>query len=163
MAGRSSVHAGPWGTLAATGSQEANFYERSVVAVLGIYALSRQETVYYTAFTDSEDRPLTGKCDYALVGSRLPSRWWSFTMYGDDSYLVPNAAGIYSRHANNLDFEADDSYRVAVSSQAQARNWLPAPASGPFSITARLYNPDAGVVERPAEVALPRIERGTCR
>ena len=163
VAGRASIQSGPWRTLAATGSAEANFYERAAVAAVGIYALSRKETVYYTAFTDSDGRELDGRCDYRLAGKPLPARWWSFTMYGDDSYLVPNAANVYSRHAHNLEFQADGSFVVAVSAQAQARNWLPSPPSGPFSITARLYNPDAAVSERPAAVELPRIERGTCR
>lgn len=162
MVERSSIHAGPWGTLAATGSADANFYERSVVAVIGIYALSHQETVYYTAFTDSDGRTLDGRCDYVLAGRPLPARWWSFTMYGDDSYLVPNTARIFSRHASNLEFEPDGSYRIAVSAQSQPRNWLPAPAGGAFSVTARLYNPATSVVERPAEVPMPRIERGAC-
>lgn len=160
---RLAIHAGPWRTQAAIGSAGANPYVRAAVAVAGLYALAREETVYYTAFTDSEGRALDGRCDYRLRGRPLPSRWWSLTLYGADHYLVENAAGVYSRHAGNLEPEPDGSYLVPVSAQPPARNGLPAPAQGPFSITARLYNPDAAVVKDPAAVALPAIERGTCR
>lgn len=84
-------------------------------------------------------------------------------MYGADNYLVANSAGIYSRHVGNLDVAPDGSYVVPVSAQARPGNWLPAPAQGRFSITARLYNPEPSVLAAPAAVALPAIERGTCR
>ena len=163
VAERSAVNAGPWRTLVATGSADANFYVRAAIAVAGIYALSRGETVYYTAFADDAGRQLDGRCDYVLAGTALPSRWWSFTLYGNDHYLVSNAPGIYSRHAGNLEPEAGGGYAIAVSAQPQARNWLPAPAAGAFSITARLYNPAPAVVAEPAKVGLPRVERRACR
>jgi hypothetical protein len=159
----SAVRAGAWRTNVATGSADANLYERAAIAVAGLYALSKDETVYYTAFNDSAGAPLDGRCDYRLAGGLLPSRWWSLTLYGDDHYLVDNPAGVYSRHAGNLEFDPAGAYVIAVSAQPQPRNWLPAPASGAFSITARLYNPDAALFRDLAAVPLPRIERGACR
>ena len=160
---RLAIQAGAWRTNVATGSAEANPYERAAVAVAGLYALSREETLYYTAFTDSDGRALDGRCEYRLAGRPLPSRWWSLTLYGADHYLVANPANVFSRHANNLEFDADGSFIVPVSAQPQARNWLPAPAQGAFSITARLYNPDPAVFADLVAVPLPTIARGTCR
>lgn len=160
---RSAVRAGAWRTNVATGSGDANPYERAAIAVAGLYALSKDETVYYTAFTDSDGAPLDGRCDYRLAGGPLPSRWWSLTLYGDDHYLVENPARVHSRHAGNLELEPAGAYVIAVSAQPQPRNWLPAPASGAFSITARLYNPDPAIFRDLAAVPLPRIERGACR
>ncbi|HUR40531.1 MAG TPA: DUF1214 domain-containing protein [Verrucomicrobiae bacterium] len=160
---RSAIHNGPWSTSLGTGSAGAGFYLRSFVAVAGLYALSRDETVYYTAFTDGSGEPLDGRCDYRLAGRPLPARWWSMTLYGADHYLVPNIAGVYSRHASNLALDADGGYAVPVSAQGQARNWLPAPPVGAFSITLRLYNPAAEVHADPAGIALPSITRMACR
>lgn len=160
---RTAIHAGPWRTNVATGSADASLYERAAIAVAGLYALSKDETVYYTAFTDSAGAPLDGRCDYRLIGLPLPSRWWSLTLYGDDHYLVENAARVYSRHAGNLELGPDGGYVVPVSAQPQPRNWLPAPAAGGFSITARLYNPDPRIFRDLARVGLPAIERGACR
>jgi hypothetical protein len=136
---------------------------RGAIAIAGLYALSREETVYYTAFTDSEGRELDGRCDYTLAGRPPPSRWWSFTLYGADHYLVDNPAHVYSRHAGNLALESDGGFRIAVSPAPQPRNWLPAPASGGFSITARLYNPEPALLRDLAGAPLPTIERGACR
>ncbi|PTU33133.1 DUF1214 domain-containing protein [Stenotrophobium rhamnosiphilum] len=160
---RFAVHNGSWTTSASTGSDSANIYERAAIAVAGLYALSNKEAIYYTAFTDSDGQPLDGACDYSLRGSTLPARWWSLTMYGADHYLVDNVAGIYSRHAGNLEFAADKSYSVHISATAQAHNWLPAPKSGKFSITLRLYNPDVTVHENLSGIALPVITRGGCK
>ena len=163
LVGRAAISAGPWRTNVAAGSADAGVYERAAIAVGGLYALAKDETVYYTAFTDSSGAPLDGRCDYRLRGQPLPSRWWSLTLYGADHYLVANAPGIYSRHAGNLAREPDGGYAIAVSAQPQPHNWLPAPPDGAFSITARLYNPEPAVLRDPAAVPLPAIERGACR
>lgn len=160
---RSSIHNGPWSTSPATGGSDAGFYLRSFVAVAGLYALSSKETVYYTAFTDDAGRALDGRCDYRVAGRALPARWWSMTAYGADHYLVPNAAGIHSRHAGNLALAADGGYVVALSAQESAGDWLPAPASGLFSVTLRLYNPQPQVQADLGGLALPSITRGACR
>jgi hypothetical protein len=160
---RMAIHDGPWRTTLSAGASGANPYERAAIAIAGLYALGKDETIYYTAFTDSEGRTLDGRCDYAVRGRPLPARWWSLTMYGADHYLVPNAAGVYSRHANSLEFAADGSYLMPVSAGPQDRNWLPSPDRGAFSITARLYNPDPAIFKDLTAVPLPRIERGDCR
>ena len=163
MMDRTAIHNGPWRTSAGAGAADANIYERAAIAVAGLYALAKKETVYYTAFVDSDGRPLDGRCEYQLVGWPFPARWWSLTMYGADNYLVENAANIYSRHATNLEFAADGSYAVQISSQTKAHNWLPAPAEGAFSITLRLYNPEAAIYDRLGSIALPTIARASCR
>jgi hypothetical protein len=162
MLDRTAIRNGPWRTSITTGRSEANLYERAAVAIAGLYALAPAETVYYTAFADSDGQPLDGRCDYRVTGRALPSRWWSLTMYGADSYLVANAAGIYSRHASNLALDADGGYAVAVSAHAKQGNWLPAPAQGAFSITLRLYNPAPAVYDNLTTIARPAIARESC-
>ena len=162
MLERTAIHDGPWRTSISTGRVDAGLYERAAVAIAGLYALSPQETIYYTAFTDSDGRALEGACTYRLSGSALPARWWSLTMYGADSYLVDNPDYIYSRHAANLKIGTDGHYDIVVASATHDGNWLPSPASGAYSITARLYNPERAVYEHPAIVALPTLTREAC-
>lgn len=163
MLDRLAIRNGPWRTVLGAGSADANIYERAAVAIAGLYALAKEETIYYTAFTDSDGRELDGRCDYSLTGRPFAARWWSLTMYGADHYLVENPANIYSRHANNLEFGTDRGYVVPVSAQAKPHNWLPAPADGKFSITLRLYNPEAAIHRNPGATPLPSIRRETCR
>lgn len=162
--GEIAVHDGPWLTSAGTGSMDADLYERAAVAVAGLYALSRAETVYYTAFTDDDGAPLTGRCDYRVSGQPPPARWWSLTLYGADHYLVANPQNLYSRHAANLKFAGDGSFSIPVSAAgAVAENLLPAPANAAFSLTLRLYQPAADAAANLATLELPSIKRASCR
>ena len=154
---------GPWRTSGDTGRADANPYTRAAVAIAGLYALTPQEAVYFTAFTDSSGEPLRGECHYQLIGQPPAARWWSITVYGADHFLVPNAAGRYSRNANTLSFEADGHFKLDLASTASGDNSLPIPERGPFSLTLRLYNPPASVLAALETTALPTLTRGDCR
>lgn len=154
---------GPWRTSADTGSANANPYTQAAVALAGLYALTRQEAVYFTAFTDSAGEPLRGECRYQLLGEPPAARWWSITAYGADHYLIPNAAGIHARNARTLSFAQDGHFMVDLASDARGDNSLPIPAKGAFSLTLRLYNPPASVLDALETTPLPTITRGDCR
>lgn len=162
MIDRSALHNGPWRTSLVAGSADAGLYVRAAVAVAGLYALAKEETIYYTAFTDSDGETLSGACHYLLTGSPPASRWWSLTLYGADHYLVPNPGNIYSRHAANLAFNSDGSYQLRIAATVMPGNWLPSPPRGAFSITLRLYNPAPMVYQNLSRVALPEIRREHC-
>lgn len=160
------VSNGPWRTSFVTGSVDADLYTRARVAVGGLLALAPSETVYFTTERDAEGYALVTRCDYRITGLELPARWWSVTLYGEDQFLVPNDAGRFSFSQTTLAREPGGPFEIAVSSAPQPGNWLPSGrpgASGAFSLTLRLYNPEPPVYERPERIALPRIERGACR
>jgi hypothetical protein len=156
-----AVSDGPWKTSLDTGSSAANMYQRASVAVHGLLALNRSETVYYTANTDSDGAALSGACRYELTGRDPPTRWWSITAYGADDYLIPNAAGRYSASMHSVARRANGTFAIVVSKDAAAANWIPV-TDGRFSLTLRLYNPDARVAADPAHVALPAIRKLHC-
>lgn len=163
---RNSVHNGPWRTSATTGSAEGNPWERAAVAVGGLYALRREEAIYFTAFTDSTGEPLRGECRYRLEGPTPPARWWSLTAYGADHFLVPNTAGRYAVNGHSLPSAARERIELELSADADAAatrpDLLPVPPRGAFSVTLRLYNPPSELAEQLASVPLPRIQRGDC-
>jgi hypothetical protein len=73
------VSDGPWRTSLYTGSSEGGPYLRAHIAVHGLLALSREETIYYTAADDGEGNVLDGNCAYRIEGRDPPTRWWSIT------------------------------------------------------------------------------------
>jgi hypothetical protein len=156
-----AVSDGPWKTSLATGSSEGGMYQRASVAVHGLLALNRSETIYYTANTDSAGERLSGACRYTVTGRDPPARWWSITAYGADDYLIPNAAGRYSVSKNSVARAGDGTFSVTVAKSGSGANWIP-PGDGPFSLSLRLYNPDAKVAADPAHVALPTITKVNC-
>jgi hypothetical protein len=157
------VRNGCWGTILAAGSRDADMYTRAATAVGGLFALEKSETIYFTAFEDDQGEPLRARCDYVLAGRDLDARWWSFTVYGEDHFLIPNEVQRYSYSQLNLERKADRSYEIHLSSAVREGNWLPTGTSERFSVTLRLYNPGPSVYLHPATTELPRITRGACR
>ncbi|MDP9142771.1 MAG: DUF1214 domain-containing protein [Pseudomonadota bacterium] len=163
---RNSIHNGPWRTSADTGAVDANPWSRAAVAIAGLYALSRQEAIYYTAFTDSSGDALRGECVYTVSGTTPDARWWSLTVYGADHFLVPNPENRYAVNAVNLPSAATGRIDLTLSGDAAAiqhrADALPVPAQGAFSLTLRLYNPPPAMATQLASVPLPAIQRGGC-
>jgi hypothetical protein len=163
---------GPWRTSFVTGSRDADMYTRARVAVGGLLALAPFETVYWTAERDGAGQPLDARCDYQVAGVELPARWWSVTLYAADQFLTENETGRYSFSQTTLRRPPGGPWTMLVSSEpaeakpSEVRNWLPSGkpgATGPFSLTLRLYNPKPLVYKEPEQLALPSIERGACR
>jgi len=162
----SQIRNGPWYTSPDYGSEGASDAIRAEVARRGLFALRKEETVYYTAAADQDGQPLNAQCDYVVTGAPLAARWWSLTLYGEDDFLVDNPAHRYSYDAHSVDAAADGSYRIALSGQPQpAGDWLfsGGPAAAGFSLTLRLYNPAPSVYEHLATTPLPVITRKACR
>jgi hypothetical protein len=156
-----AVADGPWRTSLYAGSSEGGPYLRASIALHGLLALNRRETIYYTAATDSAGDSLRGNCIYKIEGRDPPTRWWSVTAYGADDFLIPNAAGRYSVSMNSVARRADGSYAITLSKGQAGANWIPVD-DGRFSVSLRLYNPSNTVAADPVHVALPVITKGTC-
>ena len=159
MAG--GVSDGPWKTSLYAGSSAGGPYLRAVIAVHGLLALNRQETIYYTAATDSDGAALTGACRYEIAGRDPPTRWWSITAYGADDYLIATPSELYSVSKNSIVRRTDGSFIVTVLRDAASVDQI-AVGDGRFSLTLRLYNPAPSVAADPAHVALPIIEKAGC-
>ena len=93
---RGGVENGPWSTNENIGSTAAGAYLRAGIAVGGLLALNRSETIYYTAVHDSDGAPLDSSCVYAVEGTDPAARWWSVTAYGADHFLIPNPRKRYA-------------------------------------------------------------------
>jgi hypothetical protein len=88
--------------------------------------------------------------------------FWSITAYDSDGYLVANPLGRYALgDRDRLRFNDDGSLDIYIQAdppaEAQRSNWLPTPEQGPFSVTARLYWPEASILERKWQ--MPGLER----
>lgn len=152
---------GPWHTNLATGSAQSDPFTRAAVALHGLFALKKSETVYYDATTDADGNSLDGRCRYEIVGGDPDARWWSITAYGPDDYLIPNPGNHYSVAKTTVSHEANGSFRIAVGGPGNAANFI-ATGAGRFSLTLRLYNPGPTVQLDPADAVLPRIQKVAC-
>jgi hypothetical protein len=156
------IRNGPWMTNALIGSRQANMYLRAWVARLGLFALNRTETIYFTAFTDESGEPLRAQCDYVVTGGALDTRWWSITVYGRDHFLIPNNRNRYSYHMRNVQRDSEGRYRIHLSNRPRTGDWLPTGGQGTLSLTLRLYNPSPTIYNNLETVNLPRIVKEGC-
>ena len=159
-----SVTVGPWQTSLVTGSVDADIYTRARVALGGLFALNRAETIYFSAVQDDDHKPLRARCSYVVEGRPVAARWWSITAYADDHFLIPNAANRFSYNMGNLKLGPDGTFKVMVSPSEQPGHWLPTgDGSGGFNLLFRLYNPSPVVAVYPGAAQLPSIKPiGAC-
>jgi hypothetical protein len=156
------VDDGPWQTSLAIGSANGDALTRASVALHGLFALNRSETIYYTARSDDTGAALTGACTYRVSGRDPATRWWSITAYGADDFLIPNPGKHYSVSKNSVTRDAGGTFAATVSAKQAPADWI-AVTDAPFSLTLRLYNPDKSVAADPAHAKLPAITKVSCK
>ena len=164
---QSRFQVGPWEGSLLAGSTDADLYTRARVAVVGLLALDRRETVYYIARTDSAGQALRSRCQYRIDGVAPPARWWSLTAYAEDHFLFDAAQGRFSLNGALATLDAQGAFHlwtgpIAITDRG-ADHWLPTPGDRGLELTLRLYHPSEAVQQNPQALSAPTIERvGTC-
>lgn len=165
--------AGPWRASALAGSADADLYTRARVALGGLLALNRAETMYFLAQTDSAGQPLRSRCSYRITGRPPQARWWSVTAYAEDFFLFPNDQRRYSLSGSSARLDAQGRFSLVSGPTAPSAHsaspgkpdpvWLPTPGDRGLMFTLRLYNPDPALASAPASLLPPTIQAiGDC-
>jgi hypothetical protein len=133
-----------------------DYTTRAGIALVGLGAIQPHDVVYPTAFSDGENKPLDSSNRYVLhfdKGQLPPTKaTWSVSIYNPEGFYVPNSINRYNLAAwMPLQFNPDGSLDIYIQSNSPGAgkepNWLPAPASGPFSLTVRNYWPEQTVLD----------------
>ena len=151
---------GPWRTNPLIGAADAGPVTRAIVARRGLLALNRSEAVYFTAWEDGNGAPLRENCRYRISGRDLPTRWWSLTLYGENDFLPVNGDNAHA--LTETDLGSGTWSFIAGPEAAPDHHWMSTRNAGGFSITLRLYHPERVVLDDPARLDLPAIERLGC-
>ncbi|MEY2952161.1 MAG: hypothetical protein RLZZ401_248 [Pseudomonadota bacterium] len=162
------VAVGAWRTTALAGSTGAGMATRAAVALGGLLALSREETVYYTARVDSGGQVLRSRCSYRVSGQPPAARWWSVTAYAEDLFLFAQTQGRYSLNGDSAPLDAGGRFAFVTGPDTPKESvgdlpWLPTPGDRGLVLTLRLYNPAPLLVGSPGALVPPVIEMlGVC-
>jgi len=153
------------------GSKSANPYVRTWVARRGLFALSKEEAIYFIRSKDDRGLPLREECNYEIIGIGQDAYWWSITLYDSESRLALNqdeahsvdASNIYSQGANNKDWSVSVSSDLSKVSATKGQQWISSRNAGVFDLTLRLYRPSKAVLQKP-EITLkpPHVNRLSC-
>ena len=126
---------------------------RAIVALVGLAALIPQEAMYMSPASPDGTGEFTGDSVYRLSLPKDPpvDAFWSLTMYEIDGqkqkFLTKNPIGRYSigDRTPGIKRNADGSLDIWISRTdpggERSANWLPAPVSGPYSLSLRAYLP----------------------
>tara|TARA_B100001250_G_C19616964_1_gene707591 strand:+ start:308 stop:871 length:564 start_codon:yes stop_codon:yes gene_type:complete len=130
-------------------------YQRAYIARIGLFALDEKEVLYFLSSIDNKGRLLSSEYDYEIIGLAPRGRYWSYTLYGEDYFLVKNMVNKFGINKENF----DPKYNIIISSKQQLKNWLPSENEKQFHITLRLYNPSEEVYNNLESIKLPIIRR----
>jgi hypothetical protein len=153
------IRIGAWTTNRLAGSSAANALTRARIAMHGILAMHRRETIYFFSSSDDLGNPLDPNHDWEIIGHGFDCRWWSFTLYDEDYQLIESLSRRYSVHSDNVALSPDGSYRIVISRANPGTNWLASGNAKRLMVTIRLYNPSQSVLDDVRSVALPQLRR----
>ena len=130
-------------------------YQRAYIARIGLFALDEKEALYFLSDKDDKGRLLSSQYDYEIIGSVPKGRYWSYTLYGKDYFLIKNKENIFGINKENF----DSKYNIIISSKEKKKNWLPSGNEEQFNINLRIYNPSKEVYKNLESIRLPIIRR----
>jgi hypothetical protein len=131
------------------GNFGTNYQLRAVITLIALGANLPADAVYPTTFVDGAGSTLIGTNRYTLhfkEGETPPvNAFWSVTLYGPDSFFVPNTINRYAISSwMPLKRGKDGSLDIYIQKDSPGNerqsNWLPAP-DGDFNLTLRMYWP----------------------
>ncbi len=157
------VRLGPWKAWPKLGSPEADPYMRAIMARRGEVPLAAGEGLTLIAAVDSEERRLDSACAYRIGFTVPAARLWTLTAYDEAGRLVNSELGRSGFTSAEVIRDSQDRFQIAMARSLQPGNWLQLPASGPFTIALRLYDPPgaAGSILSD-DTVFPSIERLEC-
>lgn len=144
-----------WRYTLATGRAGHNFALRAAFAKYLVGANVPEQLTYPNTAVDADGDPLTGDNRYVLrfeAGQAPPvSVFWNMSMYDAGELFIGNDFGRYSIGSTTDGLKAgpDGSITIVIQHQqpADTANWLPAPASGSFNLTMRMYGAQTPVLD----------------
>jgi len=148
-----------WQMTYGTGDYGTDYMFRTTMAYQGLGANLVDDAFYPSSSVSSDGGKFSSGNKYALHLTRdqVPpvNGFWSLTMYNDKALFAANPINRYCLGSlsdppltKNPDGSIDLYIQRDSPDSSKVSNWLPAPASGGFSMTLRLYWPKQQVLDK---------------
>ncbi|MFD4355915.1 DUF1214 domain-containing protein [Nocardia sp. NPDC058518] len=140
-----------------TGNYCGDYTTRTVVDLLGIWANTAEEAVYFNTSRGADGKPFDGGQSYVihfaaddLPGSVVDGYWSVILVSVPDFRVIPNSLHRYNfNDYSPLTYETDGSLKLGIGPApvpgVPESNWLPSAEGKPFSLTFRCYVPKSFV------------------
>jgi hypothetical protein len=148
------------------GTYGIDYMRRAVIGYFGLGAVPVEDAIYPSALTQADGKPFDSAAKYVMHFERdelPPARaFWSLTMYNEKQLFTANPIDRFAiGDRDKLSFNEDGSLDLYIQRDMPdaewKSNWLPAPASGAFSMNLRLYWPTSAVLD--GDWAPPAVKR----
>jgi hypothetical protein len=156
------IAVGGWTAWPNAGSESADPYSIAMLARTGEVPLGAGEGIAFTAETDKAGHPLTGRCDYRILGQTPGARLWTLAAYDGAGHLMTNAAHRQAFHSREILRRPDGSFDIAVSTVVRPGNWLPIGPVERFKLVLRLYDTPVTTGSQIAGLTMPEIIAERC-
>jgi len=135
------------------GNYGSDYWVRTGASLLGIWANTTEEVIYFVGTRDADGELLNGTNSYVLhfpAGTgpdTVVDGYWSVILVDVPNYrVVPNSLDRFNFNSYSpLERGSDGALRILIATEPSqdipATNWLPSPAGDTFSLTIRLYLP----------------------
>ena len=142
-----------------TGNYGTNYILRAAIAYRGLGANLSDDAFYASTATSGDGAKFSSTNRYVIHFDKdgIPpvNGFWSLSMYNEKILFAANPINRYcvgSLSDPPLSKNPDGSIDIYIqrdsTDSAKMPNWLPAPASGSFSLTLRLYWPQKPVIDK---------------
>lgn len=157
------VHAGPWTTSAAAGSQNADPYVKATLARRAEIPLGLAEGLSFVATTDSAGAALKGRCEYVIQGAIPPARYWTLSVMTARGRPIENAAKRYGFTSGEIVRSEQGAFSIVASPSARPGNWLPIGKTRSFVFVLRVYDtPVTATASTLDAQSMPTITQAGC-
>lgn len=153
---------GIWSAWLGAGQARPDPYSRAVVARTGQVPLGPGEAIVLFAARDDAGRPITGGCDYHLVGTIPDVRLWTLEVVDGAGAVAANPTGRYALTSQEVVAPASGPTEITLAPRARPGNWLPIAGSGALTVILRLYDPQGLDAATLATLALPGLKPMGC-
>lgn len=161
--GFGSIKLGAWEAFPRAQTSDADPYARSHRAKAGKLLYGSAEGLAFSATTDDSGERLRGSCTYRITGQTPPARLWTlFVAHNDGRPLALTSNRPSATNSWNVLRDADSSFTVTISTDAQPGNWLAVPSRGAFKLALTLLDTPTAGSSGLIDLTMPRIERIRC-
>jgi len=156
---RAGKYENSWLAPLLLGNYGSDYWVRTAACLLGIWANTTQEVIYFVGTRDADGEILNGANSYILefpAGTgpeTVVDGYWSVILVDVPNYrVVPNSLDRFNFNSYSpLERDSDGSLRILVAAEPRDEipepNWLPSPSGKTFSLTLRLYLPQQVVAD----------------
>ena len=157
-----AVRIGPWAAWPDVGQPLPNPYTRAFLARTGTLQLGYAEGIQFTAYTDSEGRALSGRCEYAIGGFVPGASFWTLEATDLDGANIAASKDLMVLHSERIARSGDGALFASVSPRLAPGNWLPIEHDDAFALQLTLYDATVFSGGNTSVEHMPSIARVQC-